>query len=290
MDGDWRFVSRIEDFLDSEGWLVGDGTAGWVGHYLAGADHGTISDRHQNGAAAHSEQAAGPAASSAGAVSDVELDADELPPEAGFFPITPDMPTQDRLIFAAMELFLKQGYSATGVKQILDRAGAKSGSLYYFFPTKEDLLLAVLEKYKELLYPDVMQPVFDRVSDPIERIFGVLDGYRQMLTMTHCTLGCPIGNLALELSDTHPAARELICDNFDGWKACIAQCIREASGRFPDDVDAKEIASFVLTVMEGGMMQAKSYKTLEPFDSAVTQLRDYFDRLLADGSDWSRPK
>ena len=102
--------------------------------------------------------------------------------------------TRDRLIEAARNLFLKQGYASTGIAQILEEADAGSGSLYYFFPTKEDLLLAVLEWYKANLLPMVVQPVFDRVSDPIERIFGILAGYLR-LEMTNCEYGCPIGNL-----------------------------------------------------------------------------------------------
>jgi AcrR family transcriptional regulator len=49
---------------------------------------------------------------------------------------------------------------------------------YYFFPTKEDLLFAVLDWYTQNLWPQVISPVFDRIDDPIERVFGVLDGYR----------------------------------------------------------------------------------------------------------------
>lgn len=198
--------------------------------------------------------------------------------------------TRDRIIDAAMELFHQNGYTATGISSILRQAGVNSGSLYHFFPTKEDLLLALLERYKEILYPAVMDPVFSRVTDPLERVFGVLDGYRQMLIFTGCSLGCPIGNLALELSDTHPAVRQKIAENFDGWKKAVRRCLDEAGDRLPADLDREALASFVLTVMEGGMMQAKAYKSLDPFDAAVTQLRDYFDRLLADGGEWSRPR
>src|SRR6266849_3566364 len=108
--------------------------------------------------------------------------------------------TRERLVQTARRLFHEQGYTATGLAQILDAADANSGSLYYFFPTKEDLLLAVLETYKGLLRPFVIEPVLQRISDPIERVFGILDGYRQKLLQTEFQYGCPIGNLALELS------------------------------------------------------------------------------------------
>jgi AcrR family transcriptional regulator len=198
--------------------------------------------------------------------------------------------TRERLVETARRLFHEQGYTATGIAQILNAAEANSGSLYYFFPTKEDLLLAVLELYKELLYPMVVQPVLDRVSDPIERIFGILDGYRKQLLATKYQFGCPIGNLALELTNSHPAARELIADNFDGWRKAVDQCLADASGRLPPDLDCRQLALFVQTTMEGAVMLARSYHSIEPYDVAVTQLRDYFDRLLKDGSDWSSPR
>ena len=198
--------------------------------------------------------------------------------------------TRDRLIEAARDLFLQKGYTATGVAEILKAAEAKSGSLYHFFPTKEDLLLAVLDWYRTHIWTDLLNPIWDRISDPIERIFGLLDGYRQMLLHTEFSAGCPIGNLALELADTHPAARELITINFTQWMGAVQQCLEEASGRLPDGADLKQLSTFVLTTMEGAMMLARSYRNLEPFDAAVTQLRHYFERMLADGSNWSSPK
>src|SRR5262249_19667053 len=179
--------------------------------------------------------------------------------------------TRDRLVEAARVLFWEQGYTATGIAEILESAGARSGSLYYFFPTKEDLLLAVLEHYKELLWPVVVQPVFDRVSDPIERIFGILDGYRRHLVAADYQYGCPIGNLALELSNSHPAARDLIAENFTGWRNAIEQCLTDAAGRLPQALDKQQLALFVLTTMEGAVMLARTYRSIEPYDVAVTQ-------------------
>jgi AcrR family transcriptional regulator len=200
------------------------------------------------------------------------------------------MDTRDRLIETARTLFLQNGYGNTGIAQILRVADVGSGSLYYFFPTKEDLLLAVLGKYKELLWPMVIQPVFDRVRDPIERIFGILDGYRQMLTITEFDQGCPIGNLALELSNSHPAARKLLAENFTGWRDAIEGCVREAADRLPEATSAQSLALFVLTTMEGAVMLARTYRSMEPYNTAVTQLRDFIDRLLHAGTEWSKAR
>jgi AcrR family transcriptional regulator len=198
--------------------------------------------------------------------------------------------TRERLVITARDLFWRQGYAATGIAEILHAADAGSGSLYYFFPTKEDLLLAVLQWYKGNLWDAVINPVFERISDPIERVFGILDGYRQGLLQTEFRQGCPVGNLALELSNSHPAARRLIAENFSGWRGAVGQCLAAAAGRLPAGADPEQLALFVLTTMEGAVMLARAYHSIEPYDTAVTSLRDYFDRLLADGSDWARPK
>jgi AcrR family transcriptional regulator len=200
------------------------------------------------------------------------------------------MDTRELLIETARTLFLQNGYGNTGIAQILKTADVGSGSLYHFFPTKEDLLLAVLNKYKELLWPIVIQPVFDRVQDPIERIFGVLDGYRQMLIITEFSGGCPIGNLALELCNSHPAVRQLLAENFTGWRLAIEKCLTEAVDRLPEQTSAPGLAQFVLTTMEGAVMLARAYRSLEPYNNAVTLLRDYFERLLQDGTDWSKAR
>jgi AcrR family transcriptional regulator len=197
--------------------------------------------------------------------------------------------TKDKLIQAARNLFWEQGYSATGIAQILSAAGVNAGSLYHFFPTKEDLLLAVLDWYTNNLNSMVVGPVMARVEDPIERVFGVLDHYRQLLLATDFTRGCPIGNLSLELSDRYPAVREILSLNFSNWRDAVKQFLDEASGRLPEGTDTTALATFVLTTMEGTVMLCRAHRSPEPYYQAVSQLRDYFDRLLADGSDWSRP-
>jgi len=187
----------------------------------------------------------------------------------------------------ARALFFEQGYAQTGIAQILKLSGVNSGSLYHFFPSKEDLLAAVLEQYKALLEPRVLAPAFERISDPIERVFAVLDGYRRLLKATDFTLGCPIGNLALEISNGHPQIRKLVVENFDAWTGAVSRLISEAAGRLPGDVDPAALARHVLATMEGAVMLARAYRSFEPFDQAVHQLRDYFDRLVEEGSEWS---
>lgn len=188
--------------------------------------------------------------------------------------------TRTRILDTAMRLFYEQGYHATGIATILREADVNSGSLYYFFPSKEALLIGVLERYIEGLEPMVMCHARNASDDPIERIFVLLGNYRAGMESTGCKMGCPIGNLALELSDDHAEIRRLIDQNFRNWTAVIRSWLDEAGDRLTADINRDELAQFVLTVMEGGIMQARAAKSLAPFDASVHQLRQYVDRLV----------
>ena len=187
--------------------------------------------------------------------------------------------TRSRIVFAAMELFWEKGYASTSIADVLKRSSANSGSLYHFFPGKQDLLLAVLQAYRSGIDEMLLQPAWGHVSDPIERIFALLARYRQLVVQTQCFYGCPIGSLALELHEPDPAVRELLAANFLAWTEAVQRCVIEAGAALPASLSSREVAEFVLTTMEGGVMQARTFRDVGYFDRAVAQLRNYFNLL-----------
>lgn len=189
------------------------------------------------------------------------------------------MSTRERIVIEAMRLFWEKGYASTSIADILKAADANAGSLYHFFPGKQDLLCAVLDTYQAGIRPMLLEPAWVGVDDPIDRIFALLARYRQLLVDTGCTYGCPIGYLALEIHEPDPVVRELIAANFDGWVDAIEACIRQARDRFPATTDPRRLAHFVLTTMEGAVMQARTYRNIESFDQSIEELRQYFDTL-----------
>jgi TetR/AcrR family transcriptional repressor of nem operon len=189
--------------------------------------------------------------------------------------------TRDRIVEAAMELFGAKGYNSTSVADILSRTQLNSGSLYHAFPGKQDILVAVLEAYRDGLYPMLVEPAWQGVDDPVERIFALLARYRWLILETECRYGCPIGSLALELHDADPAVRELLAVNFAGWVGAIERCLADAGERLPADLDRRALAEFVLTTMEGGVMQARTHRDVGHFDRGVAMLRDHFAMLFA---------
>jgi TetR/AcrR family transcriptional regulator, transcriptional repressor for nem operon len=187
--------------------------------------------------------------------------------------------TRERLLDAAMRLFWEKGYNSTSIADVLQAAGANAGSLYHFFPTKQDLLVAVLTRYRDGIGPMLLEPAWQGVDDPLERVFALLARYRRMLEETDCFYGCPIGSLALELHEPDPPVRKLLAANFSAWTAAIAECLADPRAHLPPDVDRQELAQFVLTTMEGAVMQARTHRTLAPYDASVAHLRRYLSTL-----------
>jgi TetR/AcrR family transcriptional regulator, transcriptional repressor for nem operon len=186
---------------------------------------------------------------------------------------------RDRIVHAAMKLFATRGYEATTIADILAAAKVRSGSLYFQFKNKEAVLTAVLDGYLDGLWPMVMNPAFSRTTDPIERIFAVLADYRARLVVSGLTYTCPIGRLALEVGERIPAARRRIAANFAQWVGAIEGCLVEAGPRLPATLDRAGTATFVLSLMEGAVMQSKTARSLAPFDATVSQLRIYLSAL-----------
>lgn len=190
--------------------------------------------------------------------------------------------TRRNIILAAMELFWLKGFNSTSISDILSRTQVHSGSLYHFFPGKQDVLVAVLETYRDGIEEMLLNPAWGAIDDPIEKIFALLAGYRLQLLETDCFYGCPIGSLALELHEPDEAVRRLMAENFAAWTAAVRDCLDRAGGRLPTGEDRTALAEFVLTTMEGAVMQARTYRDIAFFDRNIDCLRRHFALLEAE--------
>jgi AcrR family transcriptional regulator len=192
--------------------------------------------------------------------------------------------TREKLICVAMRLFATKGFNSTSIADILHEAQVNSGSLYHYFETKQSLLIAVLEAYRDGIEEMLIRPAWEGVSEPMERVFALLARYRELLKASDCEYGCPIGSLALELHEPDPPVRKLLAQNFDRWTGFVEGCFESGDVRLPAEVSPAALAKFVLTTMEGAVMQARTQRTLEPFDISVQLLRDYISRLTQSGT------
>jgi hypothetical protein len=129
----------------------------------------------------------------------------------------------------------------------------------------------------------VIDPAFASVEEPVGRIFAILAGYRERILGTECRYGCPLGRLALEIDPENAPAHSLIAQNFQGWIEAVRECLVAMKPALPPETDLDSLATYVLVVMEGGVMLSRSYRSVEPFDRAIAQLREHFRLLLSAG-------
>src|SRR5947209_17805880 len=106
--------------------------------------------------------------------------------------------TKDRIIETSAELFRRQGYSATGVKQIVNAAKAPFGSLYHFFPGGKEELGAATVRTSGALYGQLVPAVFDPAPDVVTGVRTFFNAAAENLEQSDFEDGCPIATVALE--------------------------------------------------------------------------------------------
>jgi len=185
--------------------------------------------------------------------------------------------TRTRILSVAARLFEADGFEGTAVASILREADVNSGSLYHFFASKDALLVAVLEKYVQTLESGLLDAAERAADDPIERIFALLELYRGRLLVSRFTRGCPVGDLALEVGSRIPGAAEPILRYFTQWSARVEAWLEEA-GPGTSGMDRRAMAEFVLSVLQGSVIQARAVSSIAPFDRSVQQLRKLIPR------------
>jgi TetR/AcrR family transcriptional regulator, transcriptional repressor for nem operon len=180
--------------------------------------------------------------------------------------------TRERLVETAGELFWQQGYAQTGVSSIMKQARATSGSFYHFFPTKDDLLLAVLDAAAELISTEILAAAEAGSDDPAERVSVLIGAYRDRTGPSTSGFGIPVGTLAGELGPDHAAALRQV-------EKIYAMLVSRIAEWFVDIDDPLRSAEFVVAALEGASMMAIAGRGRAPFDACAAQMRLYFDEL-----------
>jgi AcrR family transcriptional regulator len=127
--------------------------------------------------------------------------------------------TRDRIITATGELFRRQGYNGTSLKQVTTASGAPTGSLFHFFPGgKEELADAVL-RTGGAAYRELYEVIADAAPDPARAVTDFFDGAAAVLEETGYLDACPIGTVALEVASTNDRLRQATADVFASWIA-----------------------------------------------------------------------
>jgi AcrR family transcriptional regulator len=173
--------------------------------------------------------------------------------------------TKDRIMDSTAELFRRQGYTGTGIKQILASANAPFGSLYHFFPGGKEQLGAETIRSSGRLYEQIFVTIAAQAPDVPTAVSEFFSGAAQTLIETDYADACPIATVALEVASTNEQLREACAEVFAGWIAGATQYFILA-GIAPDA--ARELAFSMLCLLEGAFVFCRAMHSTEPLEVA----------------------
>jgi AcrR family transcriptional regulator len=190
-------------------------------------------------------------------------------------------PTRDRILEASAELFRRQGYSATGVKQIVEAAQAPFGSLYHFFPGGKEQLGAEAIRVSGAIYALLIPAVLDPAPDPVT---GVREFFRlagEHLAESGYEDACPIATVALEVSSSSEMMRLACAEVFESW--IVAGAARHTRAGISEE-KARELTIAMLSALEGAFVLARALRSTEPLAVAGEMTARAVEAALAEAN------
>jgi AcrR family transcriptional regulator len=182
--------------------------------------------------------------------------------------------TRERIVDSSAELFRRQGYTGTGVKQIVAEANAPFGSLYHFFPGGKAQLGAEVIRTSGRLYVELFAGIALAAPDVLSAVDAFFSGAAQTLRETDYADACPIATVALEVASTNEPLRAATAEVFESWIAGATELF-VAAGIARET--ARELAFAMLSLLEGAFLFSRALRTTEPMEiagaSAVAAVR-----------------
>jgi TetR/AcrR family transcriptional repressor of nem operon len=187
--------------------------------------------------------------------------------------------TRQRLLESARKLIYSRSYADVGVQAICQHANVKKGSFYHFFPSKKDLTLAVLDEIFIEFKTNMIGKAFSDDLPPMQRFSRMVEMalrfQQQVAESTGHILGCPFGNLAIEMSTQNEEIRQRIVEVFNDFQAATQQTLQDAidAGEI-GDIDIKATAQAMYAYLEGVLLMAKTHNDLAIFKTLAPAMAD----------------
>jgi len=173
--------------------------------------------------------------------------------------------TKDIIIAHAAQIIRQKGFNNTGIAEILSSAGVPKGSFYFYFKSKEDLGLALVDYYCRGINSMAEPLLREGDPSPLKRLQKFFDTFDALFESEDWKSGCPLGNLTQEMGTLNPAFRSKLNHGFRGLKQGLEQCLVEArdAGEIDPAMDVDEMADFILNSWEGAILRMKAEGTTE---------------------------
>lgn len=174
--------------------------------------------------------------------------------------------TREKILDAGAELIHKKGYNHTGIQQILNAAGVPKGSFYFYFKSKEDFGLQLIDHFAHIFQQMAGPLLQDQSLSPLQKIEAFFELYSDFFSRNGYERGCPIGNLAQELGDLSEPLREKLEGATQALIGVFITLLRSAKeqGELSRDLNIEDTAQFIVSSWHGALVHMKVLKNGRP--------------------------
>ncbi len=178
------------------------------------------------------------------------------------------MSKKEEILKKGAKIIHLKGYHNTGINEILKSSGVPKGSFYFYFKNKEDFGLQLIDYLSTHFTSQANKHFLNSDKMYLGRLSDFFDEFQRYFNAQICTLGCPIGNLSLEMSDLSETFRKKLAIVMESMKQSIlkfltaAQDNREISSTF----DINEISDFIINSWEGAVLRMKVNRDISPMN------------------------
>jgi len=189
--------------------------------------------------------------------------------------------TRLKILIAAFHEMHRHGYQGMRVDQVLEKTGLKKGALYHHFAGKQALSYAVLEELIEKRVQELWIVPLQSFEDPLIGIQTLYERIGETWSDEFFFLGCPLNNLAQEMSPIDSGFRERIERFFQFWRDAFAKELERGQqlGIVAPEVDCKQSAMFIIAAMEGILGMTKNQRDKTLYINCGKELKRYLESL-----------
>lgn len=176
--------------------------------------------------------------------------------------------TKEKILYAGAGIVRQKGFNNTGLNEILKECSVPKGSFYFFFESKEQFGLQLIDIYTSFMENEMDKIFSDKKTSGVKRVISFIDFTMEMFEKEDFIGGCPLGNLALEMGDVNEKFRMRISEGFESMQAKIKDCLDDAKnvGELDGEINTNTLAAFILNSWEGAVVRMKVEKSVEPLN------------------------
>lgn len=187
------------------------------------------------------------------------------------------MNSKDKLLKVAFDEIYQNGYHATSVDKILKKASMNKGSMYHFFKSKKQLILAVIDVHIDDYIQGKYGVILEKQNNMIDAIMSILKNK----PLYNFSYGCRLNNLVIELAnqdEDFQKALEISYLKFEGiFQKALDRAVKNKE--LDENIDTKELGMFIVASIQGALTTAKKSQDSKYYDMCISQLHNYLNLL-----------